>query len=358
MNLPIQKLGLDLKINRAYLGDMALTNWQAGLKINGGQITVEPFQMMINGGQVKGNVQLNVGVPGYAYDVALLAQKIPVDPLATTFAQSAPGQYQGDIHGEVKIKGAGITDANIQRNLAGLVDFSLTNANVALLTPRARFFLAPVAVLLKVPELLDSPLDAISLHSQVNQGVVEVQPFSAYGQAFRADCRGTITLAPVRTNSALNLPVTLLLKQAIAQKANLLFEKPATNAEYAALPGFVKIGGTLGAPKTDIDPLAAARFGIRTVGNLPFVNNKMTNALQGAEGLLSGDKSAITNTIKQLLPSLIGSNKVATPILQGTSSATNTNAAPGLNPQIGGLLQGIGNLMSKPQSTQTNKAKP
>ena len=51
--------------------------------------------------------------------------------------------------------------------------------------------------------------------------------------AFEADAQGGITLAPVLTNSVINIPITVLVSQSIGQQLNLAATNAAGSTAYS-----------------------------------------------------------------------------------------------------------------------------
>jgi len=127
-------------------------------------------------------------------------------------------------------------------------------------------------------------------------GRVELQQSAIQSPAFRAEAVGTITLAPVLTNSTLQLPVSILLERSVAEKANLLPGDTPTNAKYAKLPDFLTIKGTVGDPKKDYNKAALAGITAKGISAIPGLGGKNTQGVLGGLGnLLTGQQSAGTN---------------------------------------------------------------
>ena len=82
-------------IGRIYLHEVQITNLQATVKINGPRIDVNPFKLWLNGAPASTTVALDLGVPGYKYNVAasaladLMARPttVTLDELVMTVAQ-------------------------------------------------------------------------------------------------------------------------------------------------------------------------------------------------------------------------------------------------------------------------------
>jgi hypothetical protein len=133
--------------------------------------------------------------------------------------------------------------------------------------------------------------------------------------AFEASAQGNVVLAEVLTNSTLQVPVRISLSQALAKKVNLLPADAPTNAQYAALPDFFTMKGTVGNPKSDIKYSALGGIALKAFGggsagnaissllggkkgsgaNAPDTN-KNENLIKGIGGLLNNQSSGNTNT--------------------------------------------------------------
>ena len=328
VTLPLQ-LTAEANFGQVYLREINLQNGQVTARVEGGQLTLDPCRFAINGAPVNAKVDLNLGVKGYTYALSLQMDQVPLEPIANTFSPASRGQYQGLILAQAQIKGAGITGASLQKNLGGQAGFSFTNANLQLLGPKTRKLVVPIATLLRLEALTQSPLNWLQAQTELGDGTIHLSRFAVQSEAFEATTRGAIPIAEVLTNSPLNLPVEFALRRSLAEKAGLLPPNTPTNARYAALPNFVTVKGTLGDPKSDLNKLALSGLLLKTglgIAEKLGVNlgGKTGNLLQGAGNLLTGQPPSATNP-----PS--------------------TNPATGLN-----LLQGVGNLLTAPKSSTTN----
>jgi len=130
--LPLKNFTLTAEIGHLYLHEIEVTGWQTTAKVDGGRVVVKPFQLALNGAPVNAALDLNLGVPGYRYDLALGASKVPVAPLVDTFLVSRKGQMGGNLTAQMQIRGAGVTGVSLQRNLAGQFGVGVTNLNLAI----------------------------------------------------------------------------------------------------------------------------------------------------------------------------------------------------------------------------------
>jgi uncharacterized protein involved in outer membrane biogenesis len=311
VQLPLQ-LSAEANLGQVYLREIAITNWQTTAKVDGGKITLDPCRLTLNGAPVNANVDLNLGVKGYTYALSLQMDKVPVEPVANSFSPDTRGQYQGLILANAQIKGAGITGSSLQKNLDGQASFTFTNANIQLIGPKTKKLIVPIATLLRLSDITQSPLNWVDAQVELGGGNIKLNRFTIESVAFEARTQGVIPIADVLTNSPLNLPVEFSLRRSLAEQANLLPANTPTNATYAMLPAFVTVKGTLGEPKSDLNEMALGGLLLQSGAGLgrqlgAGIGGKAGDSIKGVGSLLTGQKSAGTNQV-------------------------GTNAAPKLNP--------------------------
>lgn len=365
IDLPVGELAINLRAAALTLGEVRMTNWQTAVRIIGSQVAVAPFDLFLNGRPVQGSANLDLSRPGYSYRISLKLDGVPVEPLARTFLDAETrDMYHGELHAQGQIEGAGTTGASLQKTLSGQFSMLYTNANMALLSPRAQRMIHPVAALLRVPELTQTPLDIVETRGRMGNGVIEVQRFMAASGAFKAESKGQIVIADVLTNSPLNFPVIIALSRSLAEKANLVPENTPTNLEYVPLPQFAKVEGTLGAPETKTDKAVLAGLLLRSVSGLPSAlgsgtAEKVGDVMQGLGNLLSGNRStnsaAGTNRSANRLSWTnlpvqipIGTNR----LWSGPGAAQSNAPAPAVNPFD--LLRGVLQKQAPADGKSTN----
>jgi AsmA family len=339
VKLPMRNFTAEVNIGHCYLREVDIANFQTTTKIDGGHVVVKPLQLALNGAPVNANVDLDLGVPGYKYDTSLGAQAIPLAPLVNTFAPERKGQIGGTLTANWKLSGAGTTGANLQKTLAGQFDVTSTNLNLSVVNIKSKILKGLVNVIGAIPELITnpaalvgtamgkgglsdelakSPIDSIDARGDVASGKVNLQKAVVQSAAFLAEARGTVTLADVLTNSALQVPVSISLSHGIAKNFGLAAADASTNTTYVKLPDFYTMKGTVGDPKNDINKLALAKVGGK--------------ALLGVGSNLGGS----TGQLLREAGSLFGTSP-------GTNSQTATNKPPD---KSGGLLRGLGGVIS------------
>ena len=309
VNLPFRNFTVDATIGRFYLREVDVANFQTTLKLNDNRVVLNPFQLTLNGAPVNAKADLNLGVPGYQYDVSFNADRVSIEPLANSFSPDYRNQAKGELLATAQIQGAGVTGASLQKSLVGDASLTLTNANIQLVGRKAKLLITPIAFVLGLDELTRSPLNGLDARIKMGGGKIALTQCHVLSDAFVADTAGETEIAPVLNNSQLNdWPINFSLSRRLAAKARLLPADTPTNATFVALPVFAKVGGTLGSPEAKTDKLMIAGLVAKSAVGIPGVTGtKAGNILQGVGGLLTGQTS---------------------PAAGATTNATPTNATP------------------------------
>ncbi|MGA2279163.1 MAG: AsmA family protein [Verrucomicrobiota bacterium] len=310
-NFPLKNFIVAADIGRFYLREIEITHWQTTVSVDGGHVTVKPFQLTLNGAPVNATVDLNLGVPGYKYDLAFGADRVPVAPLVNTFMPDRKGQMGGTFTAQAKFSGAGVTGAGLQRNLTGQFAGGVTNLNLSVMDVHSAILKTLINVIATIPQLLSSPESAIAsllgqvtgqggglmdelkkspiqvINAQIRAGGGRIDLTSATVQstAFKADGQGGIVLAQVLTNSTINIPVAVFVSRPIGKQLNLTSGNAAANATDVPLPQFLTMKGTIGNPRADINKLALGGMTVKSLGG--GLLNTTTNAASQVGNLLN-----------------------------------------------------------------------
>src|SRR5439155_7291784 len=293
--LPFRDFTAELNIGRLYLRELEMSNFQATAKLDGSRVSVKPLQAALNGAPVNGTVQLNLGIPGYAYDVNFSAVQVPMAPLVNTFAPEKRGDVKGTLTARAQVSGTGTSGASLQKTLTGQFDVGTTNLDLAIPKLRSRLMRLLVNVIGVVPtlvknpgagvgsllstalggeagsggwagELQQSPIDVIQARGAIGSGRVDLERALVQSPAFQAETHGPITLAEVLTNSTLNLPLGISVRRGLAEKINFVPAGTPTNIAYVKLPDYVTIIGTVGNPKEKINKAALLGTALQQLG--------------------------------------------------------------------------------------------
>jgi uncharacterized protein involved in outer membrane biogenesis len=313
-NFPLKNFTVAADIGRIYLHEIEITGWQTTVNVDGGHVVVKPFKFELNGAPVNATLDLNLGVPGYRYDVALSADRVPLAPLMNTFKPDRKDQMGGTVTANAQVKGAGVTGASLQRNLTGQFAGGVTNLNLSVMNAHSAILKTLINVIATIPQLLSSPENAIAsllgqvtgqggglmdelkkspiqvINAQIKAGGgrIDLTSASVQSTAFKADGQGGIALAQVLTNSTINIPIAVFVSQSIGKQLNLASGTAPANATYVPLPQFLTMKGTIGNPKADINKVALGGMAVKSLGS-------------GILGTTTNAASQVGNLLNQLL---------------------------------------------------------
>ena len=346
VQLPVRRLTADLDIARVLLREVEISGWKARLELTDGRVALKPFGLSLNGAPVTADIDANLGVPGYEYQVRFDAGSIPLTPLVNSFVPDRRGQIGGTAGARIQLGGAGVTGANLERNLKGDFGVTATNLNLQLGDIRTPVIKTVVNLVLGLPSLIrsasnpaaflenlagrltgqapgwmdsftTSPLDSLQVAGRAGEGRINLDEARVRSAAFVANAGGTITLQPVLTNSPIAMPIQIALREDLARQVGV---KAEAVGGYASLPDFVSLAGTLGQPKPDIDKTKLLLMGG-----------------QAALGLAGDSVGAAGAAVGNVLGAVKG-------LVDGSGGSTNTAGARTNSPAsaIGGLLKAIG----------------
>lgn len=297
VQLPVKLLTFDVNLNRCFLREIDLSNVVATARIEGSQVTLNPVQFALNGRPASADVSANLGVPGFQYVVNFNADRLPLEPIANSFSPEYRGRAKGEMLANIQLKGAGVTGPSLRKNLSGNLGLNFTNADIQIVGPRLKGFLTPIAAALNAPGLLNSPLHWAGFDAKVGEGKIGFSQLALVSPAFAAATKGEIPMADDLMKSRLqNWPMNFQLDRALAEKLRLAPRDTPTNAAHVALPDFIKVAGTAGEPKPELDlkVLAGAAL-MKYVDKIPGVDEKTSQLLKGVGAKLSGQSGGATN---------------------------------------------------------------
>lgn len=371
--LPFSNFTVDATIGRLYLHEVEITNFVMSTKLDRAHVTVDPFKLALNGAPVNAAINCDLSVPGYKYDVNFGAQQVPLAPLVDSFQPDRKGQLGGTFTAQAKVAGTGTTGPNLKKYLNGQFDLGSTNLNLSVVNIRSPILKVLVNVVGLIPELTrnpegaltglvgslvpgnasaktgslsseleKSPINSVVAKGNIGDGKVELQNAVVQSPAFAASATGTVMLADILTNSAINIPVTVSLSHSLAERMNLVPVNAPTNQAYVPLPNFLTMKGTVGEPKSDINKMALAGTVFRGIsGIIPGASagTNQSNLIQGILGGASGG-AAGTNQTRNAIGGLIQGLGGALGGSQKPGTTTNAPPATNQNP-VNNLLKGF-----------------
>ena len=290
IQLPFDNVQVGARLGRIFLHDLTITNFQASAGVRDSKIQVGDLRFWLNGAPLEASGSFDLSVPGYKYDLALHANKLPLEPVMDLFDPEDRGQYRGVIIADARLEGAGLTGAGFKHNLLGTVFLSFTNADIRVIGPKLQLILLPISLVLRIPEILRSPLHCLSCHALFAQGEMNVKDATVEAESFSGRASGVVPLANVLGDSPLrNLPVDFMLARALAKRADLMPNNTPASVTYVKIPNFIKLKGTLGNPKTDISEIGVARILVNSTTGI--LTKPAGTLLRGVERFLNGGSS-------------------------------------------------------------------
>jgi uncharacterized protein involved in outer membrane biogenesis len=362
IHLPVRNFTAELDIRRFCLREIDIVGFQGSVKLDDGHLVLNPFKLSLNGAPISSMMDIDVGVPGFKYDVVFNASSVPLAPIVNTFQPARKGIVGGTFTAMAKVAGAGTTGASLQTNLTGQFDFGSTNLNLAGTNMPTKPLKLIVTTVAEVPNLIQNPggvglgllqhtlggtstnvdlnksaVDSIIAKGAIGSGKVEVSQLLIQSPGFQAMAPTTVTLNPVLTNSTLSIPVQVTLARAVAVACRITPD--STNDAYVALPQFLTITGTMGNPQKQIEKANLVKFALKqATAQGAGGNGAAGQALQSVSSLFGGSKSTNsaggTNSAgktSSLINNLLGGGNAST-----NKSATNTSP---VNSLIKGFLK-------------------
>ncbi|MDC0293236.1 AsmA-like C-terminal region-containing protein, partial [Verrucomicrobia bacterium] len=297
LDVPMGEFDVKLDIAKLIVRDISMKAFQAHALWQTNTLTIRPLSMTLNEGLIKAEMAMDFAKPDWGYDMTLEAEQIPIEAFIDTLSPSQKGQVSGMISGKAEWKGAGLTETGWQRNLNGAMSLKYTDADINFVSPKMRLLMTPITAVLRLPELLKAPINGIETNLKIENQILALDAFKVQSDAFQIHASGEIPLDNVLTNSVLNLPVEFYLERSIARKSNLMPSSAPKETSHVKLPDFVKLEGTIGAPKTKTDKLVLSgllvKSGaglVKSAAVLPLnVGEGAVKVLKDVGGFLTGD---------------------------------------------------------------------
>ena len=309
-------LDLQLQLAKAFWDHITIAKADISGKASGKVIDLPKVQFELNGMPVTGSLRIDKTnpKPAYAFEVQLKDQL--AQPLVAAIDPESKESIAGKVTVLAKLDSSGESQGGFWSNLKGTAEFKFTDGDLRVFSDTTKILLTPVAILLRLPEMLNSPIDSMHAKLKIENESIQLETCEVKGSMFVASATGAIALDETLEASALDIPVQLSVRRDVADKAGLIPKGTPLSAKFVKLPDFVKVGGTIGEPKTKTNKLAIVGLLGQSAAGLPgTIENKAGGLLENAANLLDGEfigtdaKDALTNGGNNLfnnLNSLIG----------------------------------------------------
>lgn len=341
IRLPIRDLTAEVDIAGVFLRQISLKEVKGKLTAKNDVASLQDFGFSLNGAPVTASARVNLGKPGYEYDVHFNGEAMPLNPVVNSFVPVMTGLAQGTLLARVDIQGAGVTGAGFQRALNGKIAIEATNSVIripdraiplpTLLTkviPILPDQVNPTSLLRLIGRsaVLEEPIRVVEAHADIAQGVVNVTNTHVLSPAFTLTLGGDVRFAPVLDDSPVSLPVALAF---------------ASNGKIPAPRTIGRVSGTIGKTGFSSDPIGMAAIVGSSIPVVGQLGNKGVDAIKSAGAELDKRAGGAIGKAGAALGNLVGgdTNKPGSGlggILKGVvqpatnNPSTNGTARPGL----------------------------
>jgi len=308
VKLPFQQFTVDATIKQLNLREVAVRDFHTTLLLDGGHLNLKPFEFTLNAAPVSATADVNLEVPGYEYALTFSADHVPMEPVVNTFVPAEHGHVRGDLIAKADIRGAGVTGRGLKQNLAGQVAVATDKAEIEVVPKGVSSFLVPIAFLLSMPALTNSPIVYVNANVQTGGGIIKVSQFDLNSRAFALNGQGDIPIADILTNSPLpNIPVHFSLERSLATQLGVAPSSSSTNTDYyVPLPDFITVTGTLGKVDAKVSKTAIAGILIRSrlTGQTPSLNTPTLNNPLNTPSLNTPSMPSVNTPSMPSMPSM------------------------------------------------------
>jgi hypothetical protein len=257
--------------------------------------------LALNQGTISAHATLHGSEPEWQASASLDASSVELQPLVDVLLPRYTGRTRARLSAKLAIEANQVNDPAWPSRLHGSGQLVATNAQIELFTPPVRKVLLPIAQVLRVPELAQSPLDWLVLRVNAQAGQLQVDPLALQSSALELTTTGVLPLSAPLSDARLSLPLDLSLRRSLALTAGLITTNDAAGSDYVRLPPFATVSGTLADPKTDLDKRRLSglllRSGVGIAENLGAdVDPETGRILRAVSDILSGPSSDTTGT--------------------------------------------------------------
>jgi uncharacterized protein involved in outer membrane biogenesis len=278
----LQKFDVDLEVaaDKFHYGKLPLDAFNAAIRLNNGDLRVDPVVLRLGEGRIEGNLRLNARQAPAVANIEADLRRLPVARLLNQLDVdvAAYGTLSGRARGGVGVSGAGMSTKQILGNADGEVTLAMLGGSVdRTIVEAAGFDLLGV-----LGSLLNVTSDRVELRCtladlRIRDGIVETR-------ALLVDT----PVADIRGEGRINLRTERI--------EFTLRAKPEGTPVPTDLTG-VSIGGTLANPDVNVNPAAVAVRGATAVAGAllkPFT--AIVGALGGGE---NSEPNPCANVLQQ-----------------------------------------------------------
>jgi len=292
---------VDLHIDELRLKNLVAKECSAHLEVDPTELRLAALNLTLDRGTVTSTAALDGSRPEWRASGTLNTSAVELEPWFDLFLPQYRGQARAQLFADLSLESNQVNDPAWPARLTGRGELVATNAQIELFSPAVRQVLLPIAQVLRVPELTQSPLDWLSLRIAAQAGRLHVDQLSLQSSAFHLTTAGALDLSAPLSEAQLSLPLDLSLHRNLALTTGLITTNDAAGSDYVRLPLFASVSGTLVDPQTEFDKLRLGglllRSGVGIAENLGAdVHPSTGRILRAAGDILSGQSPSTPGT--------------------------------------------------------------
>lgn len=213
---------------------------------------IKNLTLKMNEAPANAKIKAALNVPGWNYSLSSQLTKLDVTPVLESFAPQYKEKVTGKATGNIELSGQGVTQANLEKNLAGTIKGDLTDGEIAYVN-----ILNSLADLLKMEELKKISFFKSEMDILIEKGKLNINKMDFIGNIETLGVRGWVGL-----NQTLELYLTLGVGQSLTTKLKdiqYLKDIVEVKDKFTMIPVPIGVGGTLDKPKMSLELKAAVK---------------------------------------------------------------------------------------------------
>jgi AsmA protein len=250
-----------LEVAEAKAMNLKLTQATARLDVKNGEAQLHDVAAKLYGGTLAGDVTAGLVEAGPPYALAAKIQGVDFNALASDFSKDLAGMIYGTLETSMDVKGRGLDDQGLSKNLTGRSTLALRNGKLT-----SFGFLKQLAEVLAAAGGRgigkdETPFDSLTGTFDIGQGRAATQDLKLDSTDLDISGKGSVGL-----DQSLAMDVGVVLSPGVS--ADMVAKTPnlaALKTAKGQLALDVKVGGTLQKPSIGLDPKMVKRAAEETL---------------------------------------------------------------------------------------------
>jgi len=252
-----------LEVAEAKAMNLKITQATARLDVKNGEAQLHDVAAKLYGGTLAGDVTAGLVEAGPPYALAVKIQGVDFNALASDFSKDLAGMIYGTLETAMDVKGRGLDDTGLSKNLTGRSTLALRNGKLT-----SFGFLKQLAEVLQAAGGRgigkdETPFDSLTGTIEIGQGRAATQDLKLDSTDLDINGKGSVGL-----DQSIAMDVGVVLSEGVSADMVAKTPKLATlKTAKGELALDVKVGGTLQKPSIGLDPKMLRRAAEETLKN-------------------------------------------------------------------------------------------